>query len=160
MAFRLFARKSVDQLLEEVADEEHGLRQALGPLNLVALGVGAIIGGGIFVLTRCFCSIEMATVWRPSSVRATCTVPGARFGRTRPLPAQLRPGNVHSAEGWEPLSTPGPPLCFPSCWQGFGAAPVAVGWSGYVTSFRPADGGGSICRAEHPGPVSGGPASW
>ena len=51
MAFRLFARKSVDQLLEEVADEEHGLRQALGPLNLVALGVGAIIGGGIFVLT-------------------------------------------------------------------------------------------------------------
>ncbi len=38
MAFRLFARKSVDQLLVEVADEEQGLRQALGPLNLAAPG--------------------------------------------------------------------------------------------------------------------------
>ena len=33
----------------EVADEEHGLRRALGPLNLVALEIGAIIGAGIFV---------------------------------------------------------------------------------------------------------------
>ncbi len=48
---RLFARKPVAALLREAADTEHGLKRALGPLNLVTLGIGAIIGAGIFVLT-------------------------------------------------------------------------------------------------------------
>src|SRR5262249_54617863 len=51
MTSRLFARKSVQSLLAEAADTEHGLKRALGPLNLVTLGIGAIIGAGIFVLT-------------------------------------------------------------------------------------------------------------
>ena len=52
MAWRdqLFARKSVEVLLAEMAGE-HRLRRCLGPLSLTALGVGAIIGAGIFVLT-------------------------------------------------------------------------------------------------------------
>src|SRR2546430_967362 len=51
MASRLFVRKPVQTLLSEVGDTGHGLRRALGPLNLTTLGIGAIIGAGIFVLT-------------------------------------------------------------------------------------------------------------
>ncbi|MFN8543708.1 MAG: amino acid permease [Candidatus Binatia bacterium] len=47
---QLFAVKSVDLLLAELAGE-HRLRRVLGPVSLTALGVGAIIGAGIFVLT-------------------------------------------------------------------------------------------------------------
>jgi len=44
----LFRRKPVDQLTSEA---EHGLRRALGKWDLTALGVGAIIGAGIFAAT-------------------------------------------------------------------------------------------------------------
>ncbi|MBX3027157.1 amino acid permease [bacterium] len=47
---QLWARKSVEVLLAEMAGE-HRLRRCLGPVSLTALGVGAIIGAGIFVLT-------------------------------------------------------------------------------------------------------------
>ena len=46
----LFRRKSIAALQAEAAGD-HGLRRALGPVNLVMLGIGAIIGTGIFVLT-------------------------------------------------------------------------------------------------------------
>jgi APA family basic amino acid/polyamine antiporter len=46
----LFAVKPVEVLLAELAGE-HRLRRVLGPITLTALGVGAIIGAGIFVLT-------------------------------------------------------------------------------------------------------------
>jgi basic amino acid/polyamine antiporter, APA family len=47
----LLRTKSVDQSIEDTKDEHNGLRRALGPLDLVVLGVGVIIGTGIFVLT-------------------------------------------------------------------------------------------------------------
>ena len=47
---QLFAKKSLQGLLDEMAGE-HRLRRALGPVSLSALGIGAIIGTGIFVLT-------------------------------------------------------------------------------------------------------------
>src|SRR3954469_12008294 len=50
MANRLFARKPLEMLLEE-AKGENRLRRVLGPIQLSSLGVGAIIGTGIFVLT-------------------------------------------------------------------------------------------------------------
>src|SRR5215510_4530165 len=46
----LFIKKPVDQLLSDAADG-HGLKRVLGPMNLIALGVGADIGAGIFVIT-------------------------------------------------------------------------------------------------------------
>jgi len=46
----LFARKSVDQLVTE-ATERSGLRRVLGRWDLTALGVGALIGAGIFAST-------------------------------------------------------------------------------------------------------------
>ena len=47
----LFAKKSIGSLLKEAADNKHGLKRSLGPMNLVAMGIGAIIGAGLFVLT-------------------------------------------------------------------------------------------------------------
>src|SRR6185503_2386882 len=49
---RLLATKSIDGLLHDAQQEGlHSLKRTLGPVNLVSLGVGAIIGAGIFVLT-------------------------------------------------------------------------------------------------------------
>ena len=50
MPNNLFARKSHEALLEELNGEQ-SLRRVLGPVQLSSLGVGAIIGTGIFVLT-------------------------------------------------------------------------------------------------------------
>lgn len=47
---RLFERKSLELLLEEMQGE-HRLHRALGPVSLTALGIGTIIGAGIFVVT-------------------------------------------------------------------------------------------------------------
>src|SRR6516162_9017965 len=47
---QLFARKSLETLLAEMSGEKR-LRRVLGPISLTSLGVGAIIGAGIFVMT-------------------------------------------------------------------------------------------------------------
>src|SRR5450631_1046654 len=47
----LWKRKSLDSLLHETTDDGHALKKTLGPMNLVALGIGAIIGAGLFVRT-------------------------------------------------------------------------------------------------------------
>jgi len=46
----LFARKPLKLLLEEM-EGEHRLRRVLGPVQLMSLGIGCIIGAGIFVIT-------------------------------------------------------------------------------------------------------------
>lgn len=48
---QLLRKKSVSKLLAEAGDQSHQLRRALGPFHLLALGIGAVIGAGIFVLT-------------------------------------------------------------------------------------------------------------
>ena len=47
----LWIRKPLDKLVMEAGDSEKGLKRTLGPLNLIALGIGAIIGAGLFVRT-------------------------------------------------------------------------------------------------------------
>ncbi|HEY0679769.1 MAG TPA: amino acid permease [Chitinophagaceae bacterium] len=47
----LFRRKNLDLLLSQAADSDKGLKRTLGAMNLVALGIGAIIGAGLFVRT-------------------------------------------------------------------------------------------------------------
>src|SRR5437879_11035962 len=47
---QLFARKSLEMLLKEMQGENR-LRRVLGPIGLMSLGVGAVIGAGIFVTT-------------------------------------------------------------------------------------------------------------
>lgn len=47
----LFATKPLSRILAESEGGEHHLKRTLGPWNLVALGIGAIIGAGLFSLT-------------------------------------------------------------------------------------------------------------
>lgn len=48
----LFVTKPIDKLMAEAADVgEHSLKRSLGPVNLIALGIGGIIGAGLFVRT-------------------------------------------------------------------------------------------------------------
>ena len=47
---QLLARKSIDKLIRESEDPEHRLRKTLGPWSLTALGIGAVIGSGIFTV--------------------------------------------------------------------------------------------------------------
>src|ERR1700684_705420 len=52
MAGGLFAKKPISLLLAEAKETgEHSLKRTLGPFQLTALGVGAVIGAGIFVLS-------------------------------------------------------------------------------------------------------------
>src|SRR5689334_9165932 len=47
----LFVRKPLDQVLAQADDNGKGLKRTLGAANLIALGIGAIIGAGLFVRT-------------------------------------------------------------------------------------------------------------
>src|ERR1700743_1248331 len=51
LANQLFSKKSIDKLISDSEDPEHRLKKTLGPWSLTALGIGAIIGSGIFALT-------------------------------------------------------------------------------------------------------------
>lgn len=47
---QLFARKSIDKLIAESEDPERRLHKTLGPISLIALGIGAVVGSGIFTV--------------------------------------------------------------------------------------------------------------
>jgi basic amino acid/polyamine antiporter, APA family len=47
----LFIKKPLEQLMSQAGDSSKGLKRTLGPMNLIALGIGAIIGAGLFVRT-------------------------------------------------------------------------------------------------------------
>ncbi|HJS98448.1 MAG TPA: amino acid permease [Terriglobales bacterium] len=65
---QLLAKKSIDKLIAEAEEPEHRLKKTLGPWSLTALGIGAIIGSGIFVLTGTAAAGENFTV--PSILHA------------------------------------------------------------------------------------------
>jgi APA family basic amino acid/polyamine antiporter len=48
---KLFAKKSLEHLMNQDPDAHGGLKRTLGAGNLIALGIGAIIGAGLFVRT-------------------------------------------------------------------------------------------------------------
>src|ERR1700722_12706747 len=51
MSKGLFVKKTIKSLIDEASDTKHGLKKSLGPVQLTAMGIGGIIGAGIFVLT-------------------------------------------------------------------------------------------------------------
>src|ERR1700738_2470154 len=47
---QIFRTKSIDKLIAESERPEHALKKSLGPVSLTALGVGIVIGSGIFTV--------------------------------------------------------------------------------------------------------------
>lgn len=47
----LFRKKSSELIIKETEAKEHKLKKALSVYDLIALGIGAIIGSGIYVVT-------------------------------------------------------------------------------------------------------------
>jgi APA family basic amino acid/polyamine antiporter len=135
----LWSTKDIAQLQAEasgVGDEGQTLRRALGALNLTTLGIGAIIGAGIFVLT----GTAAAQYAGPGIVFSFifaglgCLFAGlcyAEFAAMIPIA-----GSAYTYG----YATLGEFIAWIIGWDlileyMFGAATVAVGWSGYFTAF-------------------------
>src|SRR5215207_742611 len=134
MASQLFARKPLSVLLEEMAGE-HRLRRVLGPVQLSALGIGAIIGAGIFVTTGAIARQTAGPALMLSYVVAgiVCIFAGlcyAEFASMVPVAgsaytyAYATLGEVFAwIIGWDLVLE-----------YAVGSATVANGWSGYFQS--------------------------
>jgi APA family basic amino acid/polyamine antiporter len=131
----LFRRKSVADLQTEAASE-HGLKRSLGAFNLVMLGIGAIIGTGIFVLTGTVAAqnagpavvLSFVLAGLASVFAALCY---AEFASVVPIAGSAYTyGYATLGEffawiiGWDLILE-----------YALGAVTVAIGWSGYVVSF-------------------------
>jgi APA family basic amino acid/polyamine antiporter len=133
----LLATKPLDMILRESQQVgEHSLKRALGPLNLITLGIGAIIGAGIFVLTGAAAAQYAGPAIVLSFILAgfACAFAGLCYSEF----ASLIPiaGSAYTYG----YATLGEIFAWIIGWDlileyAFGAATVASGWSGYVVSF-------------------------
>src|ERR1700692_4401106 len=133
----LLAKKPLEQLMCEAQETgENSLRRALGPLNLVTLGIGAIIGAGIFVITGQAAAQFAGPAIVISFVLAgvACAFAGlcyAEFASMIPIA-----GSAYTYS----YATLGELVAWIIGWDlileyAFGAATVAVGWSGHLRAF-------------------------
>jgi basic amino acid/polyamine antiporter, APA family len=133
----LLAKKPLDLILSEAHETgEHSLKRALGAGNLISLGIGAIIGTGIFVLTGAASAqyAGPAIVFSFMLAALGCVFAGlcyAEFASMIPVAGSAYTyGYATLGEifawiiGWDLILE-----------YAFGAATVASGWSGYVLSF-------------------------
>ena len=130
---QLFRRKPTEMLLAEAEAHGGGLKRALGALDLTALGIGAIIGAGIFVLTGVAAaeyagpaiSLSFVVAGFACAMAALCY---AEFASMIPIA-----GSAYSYS----YATMGELVGWIIGWDlvleyAVGAAAVAVGWSGYL----------------------------
>lgn len=131
---RLFIKKSIAQIQSEA--QRSPLKRSLGPINLVSLGIGAIIGAGIFVLTGQVASANAGPAIMLSFVVAgiACALAGlcyAELASTMPVSGSAYTyayGSLGEIFAW----IMGWLLVLE---YGVAASTVAVGWSGYVVSI-------------------------
>jgi APA family basic amino acid/polyamine antiporter len=137
MSKGLFAKKSIKSLLETVSSEAHGgMKRTLGPVQLTMLGIGAIVGAGIFVLTGQAAAVYSGPAITFSFVLAAmiCVFAALCYGEL----ASLIPisGSAYSYA----YATLGEFAAWVIGWgltleYLFSASTVAVGWSGYCCSL-------------------------
>ena len=131
----LFIKKPLAQLMAQAEDSKE-LRRTLGPGNLVALGVGAIIGAGLFSITGLAAAANAGPAITISFVVAAlgCAFAGlcyAEFASMIPIA-----GSAYTYS----YATMGEFLAWIIGWDlvleyALGAATVAISWSGYLTKF-------------------------
>jgi basic amino acid/polyamine antiporter, APA family len=133
----ILATKALSTLRSEAGEVgEHTLKRSLGPVNLITLGIGAIIGAGIFVLTGQAAALHAGPAIALSFVFAglTCAFAGlcyAEFASIIPIA-----GSAYTYG----YATLGELVAWIIGWDlvleyAFGAATVASGWSGYFVSL-------------------------
>jgi len=133
----LMAKKPLNIIMQEAEEGgEHSLRRALGPTNLISLGIGAIIGTGIFVLTGTASAMHAgpAIVLSFCLAALACVFAGlcyAEFASMIPVA-----GSAYTYG----YATLGEFIAWIIGWDlileyALGAATVASGWSGYVLSL-------------------------
>jgi basic amino acid/polyamine antiporter, APA family len=133
----LLARKPLKSILSEAQETgEHSLRRALGPTNLVSLGIGAIIGTGIFVIT----GTATANFAGPAIVLSfiLAALASVFAGLCYAEFASMIP--VAGSAYTYGYATLGEFVAWIIGWDlileyALGAATVASGWSGYVISL-------------------------
>ncbi|HEY1766762.1 MAG TPA: amino acid permease [Terracidiphilus sp.] len=137
MASKLLATKPIEKILAEASEAtEHSLKRALGPINLISIGIGGIIGAGIFVLTGTAAAQFAGPAIVISYIIAGigCVFAGlcyAEFASMMPIA-----GSAYTYG----YATMGEIVAWIIGWAlvleyAFGAATVAVGWSGFVSSL-------------------------
>jgi APA family basic amino acid/polyamine antiporter len=131
----LFRRKNIRDMQAEALGSQH-LRRALGPVNLVMLGIGAIIGTGIFVLTGTVAAVNAGPAVVLSFVLAGIAAVFAAFCYSEFASLVPMSGSAY-AYGYATL---GEFFAWIIGWDlileyAVGAVTVAIGWSGYVVSF-------------------------
>ena len=133
----LFLQKPFELLTEECTEEgEHTLQRVLGPWSLTALGIGAIIGAGIFVLTgeAAFRNAGPAVILSFVAAGLACAFAAlcyAEFASLIPIAGSAYTyGYATLGEifawiiGWDLILE-----------YALAASTVSVGWSGYFASF-------------------------
>ena len=131
----LFITKPLDQLLRESKDTS-GLKRSLSALNLTTLGIGAIIGAGIFVLSG-----QAAALYAGPAIVLSFIISGLACGFAGLCYAEFASmipiaGSAYTYS----YATLGEFLAWIIGWDLileylFAASTVSVGWSGYVVSF-------------------------
>src|SRR5918992_4782374 len=131
----LFAVKPLSRILTE-SEGEHSLKRTLGPVQLVALGIGAIIGAGLFSLTGIAAADHAGPAVVLSFVVAAigCAFAGMCYSEFATMIPVAGSAYTYS------YATMGEFLAWIIGWDlvleyAVGAATVAVSWSGYVASL-------------------------
>ncbi len=130
----LFQKKSISELHAEA--EGHALKRALGPMNLIALGIGAIIGAGLFSLTGLAAAQNAGPAVALSMVVAAigCAFAGLCYSEfSCMIPVA---GSAYTYA----YTTMGEWLAWIIGWDlvleyAVGAATVSISWAGYVVSL-------------------------
>ena len=131
----LWRRKSITDLQVE-AETDHSLKRALGAVNLTALGIGAIIGTGIFVLTGTVAAVNSGPAVVLSFILAGVASIFAALCYSEFASLVPMAGSAYTYS----YATLGELIAWIIGWDlvleyALGAVTVAIGWSGYVVSF-------------------------
>lgn len=153
----LWRIKPIDLIMKQSGDKEHGLKRTLNAFSISLLGIGAIVGTGIFVLT----GVAAAKYAGPglifsfilagivSGLAAICY---AEFASTVPIA-----GSAYTYS----YATMGELIAWIIGWDlvleyAVGAGAVSIGWSGYVVDFLKSALGITLPKALTASPFSGG----
>jgi len=136
MLSRLFIRKPLEMIRAEANDETRGFHRSLTGMNLLLLGIGGIIGAGIFVLTG-----QASASYAGPAIVISFILSGIACAFAALCYAELAAMIPIAGSAYTyAYATLGQLLAWIIGWDLileylFGAATVAVGWSGYVVSF-------------------------